>query len=198
MLGLVIWGVSRRRGSTVLRARWCLVRCALLLVLVPLLLADEHDILTNAANRWLRHQQHLSAVLPVVMAALTCNGHAIMFYSCGFFLFSSPILNGRRLDVYDTSMHHVALVQIECRSEMCCTRLAENAGRKNSPSVHHRTTLSGYIFATKAYTNRVVDIWNSLPVYLQQSFLWSPYVIGRPYIFSSCSFFPSIFLFFLA
>ena len=34
-------------------------------------------------------------------------------------------------------------------------RLAENTGCKNdarkSPSDHHRTTLSGYIFATKAY-----------------------------------------------
>ena len=27
---------------------------------------------------------------------------------------------------------------------MCCTRLGENAGRKNSPFWHHRTTLSGY------------------------------------------------------
>jgi len=35
---------------------------------------------------------------------------------------------------------------LECRSEMCCTRLAGNAGPKkspkNSPSGHHRTTLS--------------------------------------------------------
>jgi len=43
----------------------------------------------------------------------------------------------------------------ECRSEMCCTRLAGNAGPKiaNPPSGHNRTTLSGYIsshFATKA------------------------------------------------
>jgi len=42
---------------------------------------------------------------------------------------------------------------LECRSEICCTRLAGNTGRKNdakkSPSAHHRTTLSGYIFATK-------------------------------------------------
>jgi len=35
-------------------------------------------------------------------------------------------------------------------SEMCCSRLAENTGRKKSPSAHHRTTLSGYIFATEA------------------------------------------------
>ena len=39
---------------------------------------------------------------------------------------------------------------LECRSEMCCTRLAKNTGRKKSPSGHHRTTLSGYIFVTKA------------------------------------------------
>ena len=40
-----------------------------------------------------------------------------------------------------------------CRSEMCCTWLAGNAARKKSPSAHHRTTLSGYIFATKARIN---------------------------------------------
>ena len=39
---------------------------------------------------------------------------------------------------------------LECRSEVRCTRLAANTGRKKSPSRQHRTTLSGYIFATKA------------------------------------------------
>jgi len=42
---------------------------------------------------------------------------------------------------------------LQCMSETCCTRLAGNTGRKNdakkSPSGHHPTTLSGYIFATK-------------------------------------------------
>jgi len=40
---------------------------------------------------------------------------------------------------------------------MCCTHLAGNAGpkiAKNSPFGHHRTTLSGYIFATKARIDR--------------------------------------------
>jgi len=37
-----------------------------------------------------------------------------------------------------------------CRSETCCTWLAANTGRKKSPSVHHRTNLSGCVFATKA------------------------------------------------
>jgi len=35
-------------------------------------------------------------------------------------------------------------------SEMCGMRLAANTGRKKSPFWHHRTTLSGCIFATKA------------------------------------------------
>jgi len=38
---------------------------------------------------------------------------------------------------------------LECRPETCCTRLVENTGRKNSPSVLHCTTLSGYTSATK-------------------------------------------------
>ena len=42
-------------------------------------------------------------------------------------------------------------VNLECRSETCCTQLAENAGCKKSPSRHRRTTLLGYIFATKAH-----------------------------------------------
>jgi len=69
-----------------------------------------------------------------------------------FLLFSLPNLSGRRLDVYHTSTHGVALVRIYigCRSETCCTRLAGNAGCKKLPSAHHHTTLSAYIFATKA------------------------------------------------
>ena len=41
-------------------------------------------------------------------------------------------------------------VNLECMSEMCCTRLAENTGRKKSPFWHHHTTSSGCIFAAKA------------------------------------------------
>jgi len=53
---------------------------------------------------------------------------------CGFFLlfYSSPNLSGRRLDVYHTSTHGANL---ECRSETCCARLAENTGRKNRQKV---------------------------------------------------------------
>ena len=51
-------------------------------------------------------------------------------------------------------------------SEMYCTRLVENTGHKNDAknqsSAHHRTTLSGYIFATKAcMDNRKKNLLNS-------------------------------------
>ena len=42
-------------------------------------------------------------------------------------------------------------VNLECRSEMCGTELAANTGRKKSLFWHHRTTLSGCIFAARAY-----------------------------------------------
>jgi len=51
---------------------------------------------------------------------------------------------------------------------MRCAWLAENAGRKKSLTVHHRTTLSGYISTTKAcidnqkktvYPSYVLTIW---------------------------------------
>ena len=41
---------------------------------------------------------------------------------------------------------------------MCCTRLAGNTGRTRSPFWHHRRTLSGYIFGTKAcIDNRLIS-----------------------------------------
>jgi len=58
---------------------------------------------------------HYSFVL--VMAALRIADADIIFLSCGylflsFFFFSSPNLSRRRLDVYHTSTHGVALVRI--------------------------------------------------------------------------------------
>jgi len=66
----------------------------------------------------------------------------VVCYSSFFFFFSLPNLSRHRLDVCHTSTHGVAFVRV---------KRAGNTGRKNSPSGHHRTTLSGYIFATKAH-----------------------------------------------
>jgi len=54
-------------------------------------------------------------------------GQAIIFLPCGFFLsssffFPSPNLSGRRLDVYHTSTHGVALVQIQNAGLKCAVR----------------------------------------------------------------------------
>ena len=56
---------------------------------------------------------------------------------------------------------------LECRCEMCCTRLAENTRRKNRQkfaiwgSGHHRTTLSGCIFATEVSIDNRKNLLNS-------------------------------------
>ena len=53
---------------------------------------------------------------------------------------------------------------LECRSEMCCTRLAEKMtqkSQKNSPSAHHHTTLLGCVFANKAHIDNRKNLLNS-------------------------------------
>jgi len=48
----------------------------------------------------------------------------------------------------------------ECVSEMCCTWLNENTGRKKLPFWHHRTKLLGCIFAAKAYVDDRKNVLN--------------------------------------
>jgi len=51
---------------------------------------------------------------------------------------------------------------LECMSEMCCMRLTGNTGHKKSPSAHHRTTLSVYIFVIEAHIdNRKKNLLSS-------------------------------------
>jgi len=94
------------------------------------------------------------------MVAL-CNGadHYIfgLWFLLSFFLssfFSSPNLSGRRLDVYHTSQHGVAPSVIYNaglkRAARGSLEMQDPKIAKKSPSGLHRTTLSGYIFATKA------------------------------------------------
>ena len=84
-------------------------------------------------------------------------GQAIIFLPCGFFflLFSSPNLSGRRLDVYHTSTHGVALVRIQNAGVKCAARgslkYRTQKRCKKSPSGHYRTNLSGCIFTIKAH-----------------------------------------------
>jgi len=82
----------------------------------------------------------------------------IAFSSCGVvylsIFFSSPVVSRHILDIYHTSTHGVALVRIQNSGLKCAARgslkIQDAKIAKKSPSGHHRTTLSSYIFATKA------------------------------------------------
>ena len=78
---------------------------------------------------------------------------ALWFLSSSSF-YSSPNVSGRRLDVYHTSTYGVALVQIQNAGLKGAARGSlKMQDAKKSPSGHHHTTLSGYIFATKTCIN---------------------------------------------
>ena len=68
------------------------------------------------------------------------------------FFFFWPNLSEAITDWISTILLHMVWISanLECRSEICCTRLAGSAGPKNSqnsPSEHHHTTLSGCILS---------------------------------------------------
>ena len=71
-------------------------------------------------------------------------GQVIIFLCSGFYLsFSSPNLSGRRLDVYHTTATWCGpSANLECRSETCCARLAENRGRKKVAKNRHLGTIA--------------------------------------------------------
>ena len=102
----------------------------------------------------------------LIMAAL-CNreGHYIFtlrFLSSSIFLSFFPRLISAAADRMST-IHGVALVRIWNAGVNCAARGSlEILDAKKSPFWHHRTTLSGYIFGTKAcIDNRKKNLLNS-------------------------------------
>jgi len=80
---------------------------------------------------------HIAILWPPCIAGC---GH-IYFHpvvSSFFFFISSPNLSGRTLDVYHTSHTWCGLsANLERMSEVCCTWLSENTGRKNDAKTRH-------------------------------------------------------------
>ena len=113
------------------------------------------------------------------MAALPSRcGHYIFVLFLLSSFFSSPNLSGCKLDVYHTSTHDVALVRIYNAGVKCAARSSLEMQdpkkiAKNSPSGHHRTNLSSYIFATKA------RIDNPKKVVKQQYLLYMSWKYGK-------------------
>jgi len=88
----------------------------------------------------------------------------VLLLSFSLLFFSLPNLSRHRLDVYHTSTHYVALVRISnaCLKCAACGSLKTQDAKiaKKSPSAHSRTTLSGYLFATKAYIDNRKKLLN--------------------------------------
>jgi len=101
--------------------------------------------------------EHLYFVWP-----LYGTGQAITVLPCGFFLsfffflFSSSNLSGPRikcLPYFYTWRGPSA--NLECRSQMCCTQLAGNAGPKKSPKIRHLGTIAQLCRATSSQLRHV-------------------------------------------
>jgi len=86
------------------------------------------------------------------MAALHSFGFYLSFF---FFLFPLPILSGCRLDVCLSA-------NLECRSEVCCTRLAENTRREKSPKNRHLHTIAQLCRAISLQLRHISTIGKNL------------------------------------
>jgi len=53
-------------------------------------------------------------------------------------------------------------VNLRCRSETCCTRLAENTGRKKSPKNRHQGTIAQLCQATSSQLRHVLTVGKKL------------------------------------
>jgi len=72
-----------------------------------------------------------------------------------FYLFSSPNLSGQRLDVYPSA-------NLECRSEMCCSRLAAITRRKKVAKNRHLCTIAQLRRAISSQLRQVSTIGKKL------------------------------------
>jgi len=104
-------------------------------------------------------------VLVVLFMVALCNRADDYIFALWFLLllFPSPNLSHRRLDVYHTFTHCVALsANFRCRSETCCTRLAENTGRKNVAKNRHLGTIAQICWAISSQLRHVSTIGKKL------------------------------------
>jgi len=102
----------------------------------------------------------------------------------GFHVFAL-LLHGRRPVNVNQILHNVWLsrgpsANLECRSEMCCTWLAENTGRKNDAKNRHLGTILQFYRAISSQLRHVSTIGKKL---VKQQYLlhtWPQYGELRP------------------
>ena len=92
---------------------------------------------------WLSASHRLSAIAESFVMAAHRTGHSIFvlwFLLSSFFLASSQPSQIEFLPYFHTWCGLSA--NVECRSEMCCTRLTEYTGRKKLPKIRHLRTIA--------------------------------------------------------
>jgi len=89
-------------------------------------------------------------------------GQAIIFLPCGFFFLSSfPIAYSQPSLIVCLPYFYTRCgpsANLECRSEMGCTRFAGNAGPKKSPNIRHLDTIAQICRAISSQLRHVSTI----------------------------------------
>jgi len=89
----------------------------------------------------------------------------IIFSSCGFFLLLFFLAKSQRSEIGCLPYFHTwcgLSADLECMSEMCCMRLAENTGRKNYTKNRHLRTISQLCWAMSSQLRNVSTIRKKL------------------------------------
>jgi len=88
-----------------------------------------------------------------------------MFCHCGSFFLLFFLAYSQRLQIGCLPYFHTwcgLSANLECRSEMCCMRLTENAGCKNSPKICHLCTIAQLCCAISSQLRHVSTIAQKL------------------------------------
>jgi len=89
----------------------------------------------------------------------------IPFYPCGFFFLSFFLAYSQQSQIAYLPYFHTwcgLSANLECRSEMCCTRLAENTGRKNHAKSRHLLTITQLYRAISSQLKHISTIRKKL------------------------------------
>ena len=123
----------------------------------------------------------------VIMAVLRsrCGHYIFVLWFLLLLLFSSPNLSGCRVDVYRTSFYTWCglSANLECRSVVCCARLAGNTGRKNDAKNRDLRTVTQFCRAKSLQLRRVSTIGKKHPNWTAKVLSKNcvqAYVIGLP------------------
>jgi len=84
---------------------------------------------------------------------------------CGFFLLSFFLAHSQPLHIGCLPYFHKwcgLSANLGCRSETCCTALAENTGHKKSPKIHHLRTIAQLCWAISSQLRHILTVGKNL------------------------------------